>query len=327
MYNINESLTELDLKSEDFIKNIPEYDIYKYYIGNVKIGSTIGSPFRKDKNPSFGIYYSKTSNKLMFHDFATNEYGGVIDFVKTMESCNFSQAISKIKSILGKNSTRTKKPTHEYLRGNTKIGIVRQQFTEIDKTYWSEYHISEDILKKFRVFSIKYYLLNDVVKWTYNENSIMFAYKIFNHFKIYRPFEKTINKWRSNCNVNDIQGLEQLPAKGDLLVVTKSLKDVMVLYRLGIPAIAPHSETSKINKDVILDLKKRFNKIIIFYDNDEAGITNSATLYESIKELNNIYNICIDIKYKVKDISDFIKKYGKDKTELFLSEKFEKCHI
>ena len=325
MYNINESLTEIDYKDANFINRLPEYDIYKSYLGPIKIGSVIQSPFRKDKNPSFGIYYAKASNKLIFHDFATNESGSVVDFVKIMESCNFSSAIAKIKSIVGSVSTTYRKPTHEYLRGNTKIGIVRQPFTDNDKAYWARYHICEKILKKFKVFSISYYLLNDIVKWKYSDKSIMFAYKIHNHFKIYRPFEKGINKWRSNCEASDIQGLEQLPDKGDLLVVTKSLKDVMVLYRLGIPAIAPHSETAKIKPEFILELKKRFKKIVIFYDNDGAGITNSKLLMDSLKGIEDIYNIVIDKKYEVKDISDFIEKYGYSKTEEFLCKELANC--
>ena len=39
-----------------------------------------------------------------------------------------------------------------------------------------------------------------------------------------------------------LQGAHQLPAEGELLVVTKSMKDVMCLYSLGITAIAPNSE-------------------------------------------------------------------------------------
>ena len=33
-----------------------------------------------------------------------------------------------------------------------------------------------------------------------------------------------------------------LPKHGEFIVITKSLKDVMVLYSFGIPAIAPISE-------------------------------------------------------------------------------------
>lgn len=33
-----------------------------------------------------------------------------------------------------------------------------------------------------------------------------------------------------------------LPKSGDILVITKSMKDCMTLYSLGVPAIAPISE-------------------------------------------------------------------------------------
>lgn len=331
--NITNETKEIDLS---FIKHLPELDIYKHYLGhNVKVGGVVKSPFRQDNNPSFGLYYTKSTNKLQFKDFATNECGGVIDFVMKIENCSFKEALDKIRMDILKNydvfksgKTRRLNPTYEYVKTiSNKIGIVRQEFTSTDIVYWKKYFINLSTLKKFKVFSIKHYLLNDIVKWSYNNNSIMFAYKINNHFKIYRPFEKGINKWRTNCDKNDIQGLEQLPAKGNLLVVTKSLKDVMVLYELGIPAIAPHSETAKLSLELIKSLKKRFNNIILFYDNDEAGINNSTALYNSIKHFGNIFNFHIHKRFGVKDVSDFIEKYGVYKTKKYISYVIKKYNI
>lgn len=70
-----------------------------------------------------------------------------------------------------------------------------------------------------------------------------------------------------------IQGIHMLPKTGEYLVLTKSMKDVMVLYELGIPAIAPCSETTFISDSQYRKLKDRFDNLILFYDNDQTGIS------------------------------------------------------
>lgn len=49
-----------------------------------------------------------------------------------------------------------------------------------------------------------------------------------------------------------------LPESGDILIITKALKDVMVLYEYGIPAIAPCSENLFITEAQYNHLKERF---------------------------------------------------------------------
>lgn len=76
-----------------------------------------------------------------------------------------------------------------------------------------------------------------------------------------------------------------LPKSGEYVVVTKSLKDVMVLYEFGIPAIAPISENCYLTDTQHHKLVSRFKKVIIFYDFDYAGITNSNKFRKQHPEL------------------------------------------
>lgn len=91
----------------------------------------------------------------------------------------------------------------------------------------------------------------------------MYAYKVYNNFKIYRPLADKYHKWRNNLTEYDIQGYKQLPEKGDILIITKSLKDVMCLCKMGIPAVSPASESTFIPNIALEELKKRFKRIII----------------------------------------------------------------
>ena len=72
-----------------------------------------------------------------------------------------------------------------------------------------------------------------------------------------------------------MQGAHVLPKEGgEYLAITKSLKDVACLYSCGIPAIAPISENCFVTEAQFERLSKKFKKIILFYDNDSAGITH-----------------------------------------------------
>ena len=102
-----------------------------------------------------------------------------------------------------------------------------------------------------------------------------------------------------------------LPKKGNLLIITKSMKDVLTLKGLGYAAIAPQSENSYPKREQIEVLKSRFDKILVFLDNDRAGLKAMA----SLRRMYRLLFYAIPLNYKVKDISDFHKKYGRAKTQ------------
>lgn len=290
------------------LSKVTEYDIYAKYIGEFKVGLIYNSPFRKDKNPSFGIYYSKRTGQLLFKDHGTGECGNIIKFVQLYTGkTNYSDILKDIVDRLNitnntkLTSTKQYKPPEE-----TVIGVVRQDFTETDKSYWSQFNIDIDTLKKFNVSSIKYYLCNGIIKGIYKDTNPMYAYKVYNNFKIYRPLGDKYTKWRNNLTEYDIQGYEQLPQKGDTLVITKSMKDIMCLYKMGIPAVSPSSESTFIPLQVLEELKKRFKTIILLFDRDSSGCKNSI----KIKNQFGIKPLFINKKFKAKDISDAIMING-----------------
>ena len=144
---------------------------------------------------------------------------------------------------------------------------------------------------------------------------------MYNKFKIYRPYSKNKSaKWRTNTGLHDLQGWAQLPQYNDLLIITKSLKDVMVLYKLGYHAIAPGSESASLPVKIVDQLKERFKKIIILFDYDDGGLNGAS-------KLNNKFGfdkVFIPYEYKeihnAKDVSDFYKEFGKDKTIKMLKQ-------
>lgn len=305
MYDKRRVKIPTDITLDYILSKVSEYDIYAHYLGQFKVGAIYNSPFRKDKNPSFGIYYSKRTKQLLFKDHGTGECGNIVKFVSLYTGLtNYNDILKDIVKQLNITTDTKLDSSKQYIPSSeTVIGIVRQKFTPTDINYWSQFNISEKTLKKFNVNSIKYYLCNGIVKGIYKEDNPMYAYKVYNNFKIYRPLADKYTKWRNNLTEYDIQGYAQLPSKGDTLIITKSMKDIMCLYEMGIPAISPSSESTFIPNDILEGLKKRFKRIIILFDRDNAGVKYLRKM--SLK--TGLEGLLVHKKFKAKDISDAIK--------------------
>lgn len=300
--------TAITMSLRDLLDKVDDYTIYSYYLGGFKPGKLMNSPLRSDdKMPSFAIFATK-EGALLFKDHGTGVSGNALKFMKLYKGIQTRQELERelLRIVRRFNPTsRVTTVTRTYApRENTDIGIVRQPFTEVDKKYWKQFHISIDTLKKFNVFSIKYFLCNRVVRGTYKETSPMYAYKVYDKFKIYRPLASKYTKWRTNLTNRHVQGLAELPeAGGDLLIITKSLKDVMCLYEMGFNAISPSSETTFIPEDILKSLRSKWKKIVILFDRDATGM-KKAREYSKQYKMDAIF---VHKKFKAKDISDAVK--------------------
>lgn len=295
----------------DLLDELSDYDIYSYYLGAFKPGKLMNSPLRSDdKNPSFAIFATKDGS-LLFKDHGTGEAGNAIKFIKLYKGIQtrdeLERELLRIIRKVGLSSAINVKSNKVYsTKSEVTIGIVRQAFSEVDKKYWKQFHISIDTLKKFNVFSIKYFLCNSVVRGVYRDDNPIYAYKVYDKFKIYRPLASKYTKWRTNLTNRHIQGLQQLPDKGNLLIITKSLKDVMCLAEMGFNAIAAASETVFIPDDILKSLRSKWKHIIILYDRDATGMKKSRE-YSKQYKLDAIF---VHKKFKAKDISDAVKANG-----------------
>ena len=296
----------------DLLSKVDDYTIYSYYLGEFKPGKLINSPLRSDdKMPSFAIFPGKTGG-LLFKDHGTGESGNALKFVKLYKGIQTREELEReLLRIVRKTNPMRGEIRSTYTKtvdlGPADIGIVRQPFTEVDKRYWKQFHISIDTLKKFNVFSIKYFLCNRVVRGTYKEDSPMYAYKVYDRFKIYRPLASKFTKWRTNLTNRYVQGLSELPKEGgNLLIITKSLKDVMCLYEMGFYAIAASSETTFIPDDILQSLRSKWKHIIILYDRDKTGMLKARD-YSRRYKFDAIF---VHKKFKAKDVSDAVRANG-----------------
>jgi DNA primase len=264
----------------------------------------------------------------MYKDFATNESGDVIKFVQEIHKLNYNDALNLVwKDMVTNGAGRIPKPKYETVANppKKKIEIKRKNFTKTDDEFWGQFGIDRDLLKRYFVYPISAFWVDGVISpLKYTQDDPMYAYKIFNKFKIYKPLTTNkLNKWRTNCTAYDIQGFQQLPESGDLLIITKSLKDVMVLTTFGYTAVAAQSETSNIPRAIFEHLQLRFKKIIIFFDNDFGGQLGAKKLCKKF-DINSVFisKHYLDI-YSIKDISDFRREMSVDKTKELLKELFD----
>ena len=294
---------------KDLLDKLTDYDIYSYYVGQFKIGKLFNSPLRSDdKNPSFAIFKG-INGGLFFKDHGSGEGGNAIKFVKLYKNINTKDELERellriVRKMNPNSGNAIRTYSYSVDSGPTDIGIVRQPFTDVDKRYWKQFHISIDTLRKFQVFSIKYFLCNRVVRGTYKETSPMYAYKVDDKFKIYRPLASKYTKWRTNLTNRNVQGLSELPVEGgNLLIITKSLKDVMCLYEMGFNAIAASSETTFIPDDILDSLRHKWKNVIMLYDRDKTGMLESRK-YSKQYKLDALF---VHKRFKAKDVSDAVK--------------------
>jgi 5S rRNA maturation endonuclease (ribonuclease M5) len=316
----------------EIVRIVPEIVIISYYMGRpISYGRKYRSLLRVDNNPSIAFYPGKGDQSAYYFDFSMskkpqNVVSFVGEFLKIEGYRNICTQINRdLKVGLLDLEPDFKSVKHEGYTGEVDLNqkfdsfatatCVTQSFTKRDRLFWANFGISLATLKKYNVYSTAKVIMPMGDNILYQIGCPIYTY----HFggsskKIYMPLRRGTRFL--NYGETAIQGIDQLPEKGELLIITKSLKDVMLLSELGYYAIAPNSETHGLDLKIVENLKERFTNVILFFDNDEPGEKAS----EVFSELYKIKSIFLD-KKDAKDISDF---YYKIKSHKKCKETMEK---
>lgn len=286
------------------------------------------SPLRKDHKPTCSFCHSK-KGELMYHDFGTGFHENFVGVVMEIHKCSYQEALNVIAEDFGYLSKAEDRPAVKIKVSNVKleektetlIQIKPKAFSEQELKWWKGFGVTEKTLKKYKVFSCDSIFLNGDYFSSSSPRVPIYGYYCGKKngqelWRIYFPSKRSF-RFLSNVGKSYIQGAKQLPKTGDVLLITKSQKDVMLAYELGIPAIAPCSEVLFLSNKQIQHLKKRFKTIIVCYDTDITGIHNLKQIKVKHPDLHTFF---IPRKYGVKDISDFFKKYGEEETRRLAGE-------
>tara|TARA_R110000796_G_scaffold56591_1_gene131129 strand:+ start:7917 stop:8924 length:1008 start_codon:yes stop_codon:yes gene_type:complete len=326
-YDLSSSEFDPIVYKEDILKVISEYQLLKQYFPELELDTANKSPFRDDSVPSFGV--TMRSGFLYWRDFATGESGNIWSLVARKEYTDFSGALQIIARDLGiKDGANFKKiaatipkvPIPEKKQVN--IGIRSRKWQNLDKKFWSEFGITKSTLERYLVSPIDFMFFNghprkaDHHSYVYRE----LKDKVLT-FKIYQPFSKE-QKWISNNNQSVWEGWSQLPETGDLLIITSSRKDTMsIVDVVGLPAVALQGESMTPKQHVVQQLKDRFKKVYVLYDNDFNNPNNPGRILgKKIASEFNLTQIEIPSEHCCKDFSDLVKKHGKNNANKILQK-------
>jgi 5S rRNA maturation endonuclease (ribonuclease M5) len=318
-----------DVTKELLMSRHSQEKYMEHYLG-VHVGRGLfKSPLRSDRRPTCAFYKNKHGDLIM-KDFGSTFSGNFINVVMAKFDVSYQKALRIIANdfgIIKDPEIKINPPKIEY-SGNvldeheqSKIQIEAKDFSEKELKWWGSFGITQETLKKFKIYSCKHVFLNGNLFTSSTENIPVFGYyggkkDGIEHWRIYMPTKRNF-RFISNWTKYMIQGAHTLPDSGEVLVITKSLKDVACFYELGIPAIAPCSETIFLHDNQLQALKKKFKHIIVFFDNDIAGVSNMRKIKKKYPELSYYF---IPRKYEVKDLSDAVKRYGLETVRNFLNE-------
>lgn len=314
---------------KDFIlSKINQESIMQHYTGNdVTSKKLVTSCLRSDNHVTCGYYKSK-SGVLYMHDFATGEHLDCWNLVMKMFNVNYYQAleiIAKDFCLVESNIVKTKPVIVPEIK-ETESAIIQVQiksFTQKELDWWQQFGINKKILKKYHIYSLQYVFLNGELRFTSSEKCPIYGYYFGKDknskelWKIYFPFNKEKGiRFINNLPKKVLQGYHQLPKTGDLLVITKSMKDVASMYGFGITAVSTPSESTFISDKQLEEFKSRFKHIVVLYDSDRPGKHNLWIIRKKYPELN-YFVLPNNLE---KDFTDTLKVIGTNKMKKLIKQ-------
>jgi hypothetical protein len=295
-------------------------DVFRHYIpGQWRVGRNFLNPLYEDRKASCNVYFDRRGGTYRLKDFGNDAFSGdCFDIVGKFNglNCSNSKDFVEIMQIINRDlrlglgdgctsfvapaspkpvkTTQTiqPQPSPQQPEPPKKVkpySVVQQSFSAKETAFWQQYGITVEILKTYKVFSLREFKSenNEGKSFSFfsSDAEPIFGYVGKRHVKIYRPFSDVRFLYGGNLGDNYCFGLEQLPAKGDTLFITGGEKDVLSLVFHGFHAICFNSETSNIPKSIIKKLSYRFKHIILLYDTDKTGLDAGFKQEHELRDL------------------------------------------
>ena len=313
--------------------NISINDIY-WCLENTS--NLIKSPLRVDNNPTMGFIY--VGNKLRCKDFSGHFWGDCFDLVAFV--CNFETKqidfIRILETIAKEFKIHKFKDSNEQSSINTNLKILKQNKKEIvkkeftfkkrelnkyDALFWSKNSYTKSDLSRFKIYAIQTIFINNEIIYDYvverNPKDICYLYDLDNNnVQFYFPNRE---KGKFLTNFSGLLGKSMIKSN-KILLITKSYKDICTFEKLiedtlPITVDAPTSENFLLTKDMYINLWCNYTDFYSLMDFDFTG----RALAFKMKRLYGIKPLFFTngkrgtkYDFKVKDLTDYVKKYGTD---------------
>ena len=294
---------------------ISDLEIYNYYFGTFELNQWYKSPFRDEKKGSF--IFSHYNNQIVWRDFGIDPRPfDSLNFISKLFNLDFHGAIKKVYDELHKyNLVKQQIPHLKIPNKRTILPTLKYSTLKAkEKEYWYNGKVTDKEIDIYNIFKSEVWYDSKKVIYSTDKN-ISFVYlfdTIQKIWKAYNPYPKNGTlKFFSNNIANHVQNFDKLGITGsDILFITKSYKDCIVLNKVGFDAIAPHCEAILLDPWYIDYLKTRYKHIYVFFDNDFTGVSKSTEFTERF--FLNYINIPTSLSkpdIEIKDPWDVIKEY------------------
>ena len=165
--------SDAHLHSEEILKKITEYDIFRYYCSNFKtMDKKFCSDLREDNSPSVSI--SQWKGRVWYKDFGHPEHSfDCFSYMCEKYKCSFKESLHLIDNDFNLNLSSFKtdgiysmgRQAASYqvqpkVKSQVKIKIKARKWSAADKKFWSKFRITKKTLLKFAVCPIDYYWIN-----------------------------------------------------------------------------------------------------------------------------------------------------------------------
>ena len=316
----------------DFILSVlKQEEIFEKYLGvSVQYARHITNPLRSNDD-NITCSFKRWGKYIIFRNFIEERSWNCFELVKRYYNCDYNTALQKIVEDFNldelniehkntKNIVFIEKEKQEILKKEINLRIKRIPFAKAHIDYWKQYHLNIEDLED-DVFAIKCFWFNEQKNIC---RTLSFAYHFGEYnYKLYFPFvnkKEGIRFYHNDAQI--IQGENQLKFDKSILIITSSYKDVKCLrkteklYDLDFECISPMSESTPISKEKIDFYKSKYDYLILYHNNDDAGIKASirqSELYEC--------DYIVNPENTPKDYSDFIKQFNNEKEAYFEGSK------
>lgn len=315
-----------DITSQLIYSKIEDYDIYRFYLGDFKIGQAFCNTIRGDRNPSMVIYVGEAGH-LFHRDYADERFkGGAFDLVTQLfPGMNYDAALKRVASDFGITdaaSEEYKRIVSQYnkplidKKRHSLIQVNARKWEKADLDYWAEYGITLENLREEEVYCVKQWSLNRR-RMHIGPGELCFAYRYNEGFKVYYPTRtKDEGKWTTNITTAHVENLSALKSASKVLI-TKAKKDRMVLQRYFPTVLSVQNESRAcFTPEFISALQGK--EVWINFDSDEAGVKNCKILTEEF----GFKYINIPKKYMpIKDFADLYRMHGEGPIVDYLIQK------
>ena len=281
--------TEESITMDSVLSRVSEATIARFYLRVTNIPSIISSPLRADKRPSFSVY-SPNGINVRCRDLSNGYTGGLFNVLMDMWGISFNDVLTRVAKDLHLFSEvhpewdeveviSTKKKKEQSV-----LECKIRDWRKHDIAYWGSYGITVSQLEYADVFPISHKIVTKDGK-RHIFAADMYAYAYIERkdgvvtIKVYQPFNQNGFKWTNKHDCSVLSLWTKIPDKGDILCICSSVKDALCLWsNTGIPSISTQGEGYSMSSTAISELKSRFKKVYILFDNDKVGLEDGVKL-------------------------------------------------